>query len=593
MKKVIYLAVILSLISLPSESAFLGLKKSAKNTTVRREESELSINSSAQTLSSNTSSANLSNEAESEQITLRDEPNGKILTYLKDVDEVIVINKQGNWYEVETSQGSGFIDKKWVEIDEYASGASKEGILEDDIEVFNDEGEVIGKLSENSKVEIIGSDDDDYKIKYNDSYGYISKDALAEEDDDDENNDNGDEEDDDDEVANNTTNDENEDVDDNDDTNSESLEDNDEDVFANEYHFIFSNPGDYKIVIGKVKYPKNTSSTTSTNEEKVQENITETKETSSEESVKDNTNKSKTKSDKTNKSKKSTKKKKNKNNKELDLRIDKKLNALLKSKDVKISKKLTRTIGKTWDEKGINYTHIQGFCTDGEYWYVALMSSTKKNDYTDQHTKLLKIRIKDKKVVASKHVGKIGHSNSLTYNPKTKKILSAPCSKAFGCIYEFNASNLGGKKAIYLKNKKGKEMKKKCYASFSYDEANDQYIVKLSNKCLGYFDSNFKLKKKVSVKHLKINDKMTGQAITCDGKNIFSVCNNLKVNPRINYILIYDISGKYVRTLTFKKELGTSGDRPEMEQLTCYRGNYWSLTNVHGKFRIHKIKLRE
>ena len=68
MKKIIFLAVILSLISLPSESAFLGLKKTAKNTKVRREESELSNSSSTQTSSSKTSSANLSNEADTEII---------------------------------------------------------------------------------------------------------------------------------------------------------------------------------------------------------------------------------------------------------------------------------------------------------------------------------------------------------------------------------------------------------------------------------------------------------------------------------------------------------------------------------------------
>ena len=587
MKKYIFLTLLLNLICLTSEAGFLNIKKTAKHTTVKHEDS----------VTSTSNTANLSNnDDELDKISLRDEPNGKIISYLKDVDEVVVIKKQGNWYEVETSQGSGFIDKKWVEIDEFASGVTKEGVLEDDTEVFDDDGKIIGTLSENTKVEIIGSDDDDYKIKYKDSYGYISKDVLDEDDDNDENNNNSD--DDEDDEVDNSTNGDNEDTDDDDDTNSESLDDNDADVFENEYHFIFSNPGEYKIIIGKIKRPAKVLSSSETKENNDGNKITDTKitsESSSEKTVKNNTNNTKTKSDKTDKSNKTKKKKDNKNKKELELKVDKKLNPLLKAKDVKVSKKLTRNIGKTWDEKGIDYRNVQGFCTDGEYWYIALMTSTKyngKKDYTKQHTKLLKIRIKDKKVVAEKHVGKIGHSNSLTYNNKTKKILSASCSKAIGCIYEFNASDLGGKKTIYLKDKKGKKMGKKCIASFSYDQTNDQYIVKLSNTCLGYFDSDFKLKKKVTVKHLKINNKMTGQAITCDGKNIFSVCNNLSVNPRINYILIYNIDGKYIRSLTFKKELGTSGERPEMEQLTCYKDNYWSLTNVHGKFRIHKIKLR-
>ena len=515
------------------------------------------------------------------RLPLRDNPYGKIITYLDNDDEVLVINKQGNWYEVETSQGSGYIDKKWLKIDKYASGGSIEGVLENDTEVFDDEGEIIGNLSENSKVEIIGSDDDDYKIKFKDSYGYISKDVLDDDFDENDNNDKDDEPDD----NNYIIDEENDETDDDDDSNAITLETDDE-IDDDDDIVVFNNPHVYTKIIAKVIYPTKTKSTTSVEEEKDKKNTT----TSSAKTTKD-----KTDSKDSNKNKSKSKKKTNKNKTELVLKTDNNLKKLLKNKDVKVSKKLTLKIGDTWDEKGLDFKNVQGFCTDGEYWYIALMTSTKYNgvkNYTKQTTKLLKIRIKDKKVVDKKSVGKIGHSNSLTYNSKTKKILSASCSKAMGCIYEFNASDLGGKKKIYLKDKKGKKMTKKCIASFSYDETNNQYIVKLSNTCLGYFDSDFKLKKKVTVKHLKINDNITGQAITCDGTNIFSVCNNLSVNPRINYIRIYDINGKYIKTLTFKKELGSANEKPEMEQITSYKSNYWSLTNVHGKFRIHKIKLR-
>ena len=212
--------------------------------------------------------------------------------------------------------------------------------------------------------------------------------------------------------------------------------------------------------------------------------------------------------------------------------------------------------------------------------------------YTKQETKLLKIDIKTKKVVKTNKIGKVGHSNSLTYNPITKKIYSATCTKKMSYIYSFNASDLKGKKKIHLKNQKGKAYTNNNFASFTFNPLQNEYIVKLSNKSLGYFDSNFTLKKKVSVKHLKKNDKMTGQAISCDGYNIFSVYNNLSCNPRINYIRIYDMNGKYIKDLTFKSSIGSASERPEMEQLTCFNGKYWSLSNVNGKFRIHKIKLR-
>ena len=115
----------------------------------------------------------------------------------------------------------------------------------------------------------------------------------------------------------------------------------------------------------------------------------------------------------------------------------------------------------------------------------------------------------------------------------------------------------------------------------------------MNNKTLGYFDSNFKLQKTVEVQHLKINDDMTGQAITCDGENIFSVCNNLKY-PTVNYILVYDMEGKYLFKHTLNSQLGVLWNNAEMEQIACWNGKYWSLSNSgKNKFRIHELKLRE
>ena len=82
-----------------------------------------------------------------------------------------------------------------------------------------------------------------------------------------------------------------------------------------------------------------------------------------------------------------------------------------------------------------NYSHIQSFCTDGTYFYVACLTDRNENStdieqrYTDQETTILKIKMKNKKIIASAYLGKIGHSNSLAYNNLNNTILIAPCNK--------------------------------------------------------------------------------------------------------------------------------------------------------------------
>ena len=272
---------------------------------------------------------------------------------------------------------------------------------------------------------------------------------------------------------------------------------------------------------------------------------------------------------------------------------DFKLKPLVSPDKVKTQKILSKKIGSTWDTKNYDYTNVQGFCTDGTYWYVALMTASNDDEYSDQDTKLLKIRISDKEIVKAKSVGKIGHSNSLTYNPKTKKILTATCTGTKCYFCEFNASDLNGFRKVYLKNEKGETYKDKCFASFCYDPVKDQYIVKFNNHTLAFFNSDFQLINTVEVANLKINDDMTGQAISCDGQNIFSVCNNLNF-PVVNYILCYDMKGNYIQKYTFKNQFGILWNNAEMEQIACYNGKYWSLcNNGTNKFRIHEIKLRE
>ena len=553
-------------------------------------------------------------------MALREKPFGRIIAHLNNNEEVMIVGREGMWYKVETSQGDGYLYSKWLNTDG-SLDHPENGVLEENTDVYDARGRIIGSLPEGEKVEIVSNSVTQWKIKFKDTEAYIPKEVLEDDD----------FSEDEEETANDDSDEDiDEDFDDDDDNNSDSLDDDEEEdelidingsgtkiaarvaypVSADTEpilaEHVISKDGKVKVPNDLVYIPEKDQNPGDATIQPVKPGDVTIQPVKDEEPI--YTIQPVKPGDETIKpikdeepvytiqpvkpGDKTIKPIKKEKEKDLVL-VSKELKPLLKSKKIKVSKKKTKTITKKFDENGLVYTHVQGFCTDGTYWYVALMTSDGGDKtYASQETKLLKINIKTKKIVLKKAVGKIGHTNSLTYNPNTGKIYTAPCTKNMSYIYSFNASDFEGKTQIEFKDKKGKAYTNKSYPSFAYDPTNNVYIVKSGNKSLSYFDSDFKLIKKVTVKHLKKKDSMTGQAISCDGCNIFSVFNNLSANPRVNYIRIYDINGKYVKQIKFKKELGKPEERPEMEQLACYNGKYWSLTNVNGKFRIHKIKLR-
>ena len=241
----------------------------------------------------------------------------------------------------------------------------------------------------------------------------------------------------------------------------------------------------------------------------------------------------------------------------------------------------------SFDDENISYNGCQGFTTDGNFFYIALLSKGKE---IEKHTKILKIRIEDYQIVKQKDLGSIGHSNSLTFNPKTQKIYSAPLWDNFKCIYEFD-TNLENLKEIYLYNTDGSRVSDRQYCSVTYLPITNQYLVKFDRFTLGYFDYDFKLNKIIKVKqNLKIKNGNTSQAISSDGTNLYAVTNDLKNRPEIiNYILIYDNSGNYIDKYVFHKELGV---RVELQQILFKDEKTYGVAVFKGNFSIFLIGLK-
>ena len=266
---------------------------------------------------------------------------------------------------------------------------------------------------------------------------------------------------------------------------------------------------------------------------------------------------------------------------------------LLPQEQVKIKVLFKQKILKNFDSREHIFNGCQGFTTDGEYFYVALLSKKKVNQ-NDQRTKILKISMNDYKIVAQKDFGPIGHSNSLTYNDKTKKIYAAPLYKEWKYIYEFD-TNLNNLKEIQLYNSEGIVINDKWFKSFTYLPREDQYIAKFDERTLAYFNSNFHLVKTIKVKEPLNNNGTSTQALSTDGKNLFSVTNKFNLKTwmvETNLILIYDINGNYINRYSFPTELG---DRVELQQIAFVNGNCYamSVSVFEWDFKIYQIELNK
>ena len=266
---------------------------------------------------------------------------------------------------------------------------------------------------------------------------------------------------------------------------------------------------------------------------------------------------------------------------------------LLPQEQVKIQVLFKQKILKIFDNENVKFNGCQGFTTDGEYFYVVLLSKKKENQ-KDQRTKILKISMKDYKIVAQKDLGAIGHSNSLTYNDKTKKIYAAPLYKEWERIYEFD-TDLSNLKEIKLLNSDGTVITNKWFKSFTYLPNEDQYIAKFDERTLTFFNSDFHLVKTIKVKEPLNNNGTSTQALSTDGKNLFSVTNKFSLKPwyvQTNLILIYDMNGNYIDRYSFPTELG---DRVELQQLSFANGICYamSVSVYEWEFKIYQIELNK
>ena len=130
-------------------------------------------------------------------------------------------------------------------------------------------------------------------------------------------------------------------------------------------------------------------------------------------------------------------------------------------------------------EKSSGYAVVQGGCTDGKYAYYLMVSSAT------QHGRVLKVRIKDKKVVSRSKVLNTWHGNGMAYDSKRKKLVVIAREHRKQEITLIDAKTLKvtrqeNVKYKYYKNAKSgltKEHQEQGLGAIAYVEKYDCYIA--------------------------------------------------------------------------------------------------------------------
>ena len=339
MKKLLTLLIFFSLLGFSDSFALPRLGKSASNATVKTDLKKSEIESDIVEASDST------DRLDDGRIALKDKPYGNIVGYLNNLDEVKVINKIDNYYEIETSAGNGFVKKDYLKLNDENDPFPKEAVLEEEADIYNAKGEIIGTLKEDTEVEVISEDNSNYIIKYKDSFAYISKDVLSciEEDDDNDENDRNE-----DEVSVNSEDSKKEITSDDDDSNAVSL-----DIVEEDDGIVFSPDASDKVT-AQIVCPKVVTKLTEKNDNVSAASDTDTDKDKNKDKDKNNKDKKK---DKDKDKKKNTDKNKDKKNKVV-INTDKSLKKLLKPNEVKVSQKDYKEVGSKWDKNGISIIYI-------------------------------------------------------------------------------------------------------------------------------------------------------------------------------------------------------------------------------------------
>ena len=204
------------------------------------------------------------------------------------------------------------------------------------------------------------------------------------------------------------------------------------------------------------------------------------------------------------------------------------------------------------------YRFLQGSCTDGENAYFLLGDRNYGNECA-----LIKVRLKDWKIVKKQTKLPLGHGNDLTYDSKRKQLVAVHASYQ-GSSGGQSVSLISPKK---LKIKKTFQLDETVYAA-AYNAKKDRFAFGVSGtEQIVIKDKAFHTVKTFS---LLRRESFTHQGIDADNKYIYILQSNLsEAKARV---LVYTWKGVYYTTINLN-------GRREAESLFHVKNKFYIASN--------------
>ena len=197
------------------------------------------------------------------------------------------------------------------------------------------------------------------------------------------------------------------------------------------------------------------------------------------------------------------------------------------------------------------YDTLQGGTTDGTYAYYVFLNKT----VSEKNCKIVKIRLKDLKVVKVSAAMTLTHGNDMTYNSKTKKLYIVHTKS--GYISRVDAATLKFEKTFKLtipSKLRGASPSQisaiKNYCGISYNKKRNQYALYLCDSGdVLICNSSFK---PVQYLYLDTKGPQTKQGMDTTDSYIL-LCQSSDVSSQYNIIQVYTWDGELSSRINVKK----------------------------------------
>ncbi len=185
---------------------------------------------------------------------------------------------------------------------------------------------------------------------------------------------------------------------------------------------------------------------------------------------------------------------------------------------------------------GDGYVVSQGAATDGTYGYFAMCNTSAMLDGEIlEAARIMKIDLTTWETVTISEPMRTCHSNGMTYNSKTNKLLVVHNKPEYEKISIVNPDTLVVEEVVTID---------RAIQSIGYNAATDQYAVRLSGSWdFAILDSEFN---EVKLVRTGVRTPLGSQCMTCDENYIYMLDSGVSLKPGYECITVYDWEGNFL-----------------------------------------------